>query len=83
MSTAPLRLVGGHGSPYSRKMRAVLRYRQIPFRWIHRGSAQDVGTPEVPVALIPTGFWRVWASLLKSRKRVSSPMLVVVISRAR
>ena len=53
MSTAPLRLVGGHGSPYSRKMRAVLRYRRIPFRWIHRGSAQDVGTPEVPVALIP------------------------------
>jgi glutathione S-transferase len=53
MSTAPLKLVGGHGSPYSRKMRAVLRYRRIPFRWIHRGSAQDVGTPEVPVALIP------------------------------
>ncbi len=53
MSTAPLKLVGGHGSPYSRKMRAVLRYRRIPFRWIHRGSAQDVGIPEVPVALIP------------------------------
>jgi glutathione S-transferase len=53
MNTAPLKLVGGHGSPYSRKMRAVLRYRRIPFRWIHRGSAQDVGIPEVPVALIP------------------------------
>ena len=53
MSSAPLKLVGGHGSPYSRKMRAVLRYRRIPFRWIHRGSAQDVGIPEVPVALIP------------------------------
>ena len=52
MSDAPLKLVGGHGSPYSRKMRAVLRYRRIPFRWIHRGSAQDVGIPEVPVALI-------------------------------
>jgi glutathione S-transferase len=53
MSTAPLKLVGAHGSPYSRKMRAVLRYRRIPFRWILRGSAQDVGIPEVPVALIP------------------------------
>jgi len=53
MSTAPLKLVGAHGSPYSRKMRAVLRYRGIPFRWILRGSAQDVGIPRVPVALIP------------------------------
>ena len=53
MGTAPLKLVGASGSPYSRKMRAVLRYRRIPFRWILRGSAQDVGIPEVPVALIP------------------------------
>jgi len=50
---APLKLVGGFGSPYSRKMRAVLRYRHIPFRWIMRGSAADVGIPPVPVALIP------------------------------
>lgn len=49
----PLTLVGGYGSPYSRKMRAVLRYRRIPFRWIMRGSAEDVGIPPVPVALIP------------------------------
>ncbi|MEE9280160.1 MAG: glutathione S-transferase N-terminal domain-containing protein [Myxococcota bacterium] len=51
--SAPLELVGGFGSPYSRKMRAVLRYRRIPFRWIARGSAQDVGIPAVPVSLIP------------------------------
>ncbi len=49
----PLTLVGGYGSPYSRKMRAVLRYRRIPFRWIMRGSPEDVGIPPVPVALIP------------------------------
>ncbi|MFZ0887450.1 MAG: glutathione S-transferase family protein [Candidatus Binataceae bacterium] len=48
-----LKLVGGFGSPYSCKMRAVLRYRRIPFRWIMRGSAWDVGIPPVPVALIP------------------------------
>jgi glutathione S-transferase len=49
----PLNLVGGFGSPYSRKMRAVMRYRRIQFRWIMRGSAADVGIPPVPVALIP------------------------------
>jgi glutathione S-transferase len=48
-----LKLVGGFGSPYSRKMRAVLRYRRIPFTWILRGSPNDIGIPEVPVALIP------------------------------
>jgi glutathione S-transferase len=48
-----LKLVGGYGSPYSRKMRAVLRYRRIPFRWILRGSHEDVGIPPVPVQLIP------------------------------
>jgi len=48
-----LKLVGGYGSPYSRKMRAVLRYRQIPFRWIPRGSSQDRDIPPVPVRLIP------------------------------
>ncbi len=49
----PLKLVGGFGSPYSRKMRAVLRFRRIPFTWIMRGSSDDVGIPDVPVALIP------------------------------
>src|SRR6059058_2410376 len=49
----PLKLAGGFGSPYSRKMRAVLRFRRIPFRWIMRGSTADVGIPPVPVALIP------------------------------
>ena len=53
MLTSPLKLVGAHGSPYSRKMRAVLRYRRIPFRWIIRGSKEDMDLPAVPVALIP------------------------------
>jgi glutathione S-transferase len=48
-----IKLVGAYASPYSRKMRAVLRYRRIPFRWILRGSADDVDVPSVPVALIP------------------------------
>jgi glutathione S-transferase len=53
MSESALTIVGVHGSPYSRKMRAVLRYRRIAHRWIVRFSKEDRGIPEVPVALIP------------------------------
>lgn len=34
-------------------MRAVLRYRRLPFRWVLRGSEEDVGIPPVAVDLIP------------------------------
>lgn len=50
--TQPLFLVGAYGSPYSLKMRAVLRYRHIPFKWVLRDSKwDDVG--KAPVPLIP------------------------------
>ena len=53
MASPPLRLVGAPGSPYTRKMRALLRYRRIPFHFVIRGSVQDRNTPEVPVRLVP------------------------------
>ncbi|MEO0495511.1 MAG: glutathione S-transferase N-terminal domain-containing protein [Actinomycetota bacterium] len=52
MSDHPIVLAGGYGSPYSLKMRAVLRYRHIPFRWILRGSKWD-NIPDPPVRIIP------------------------------
>ena len=49
----PIRISGAPGSPYTRKMLAVLRYRRIPHRTITRGSPEDAATPEPRVPIIP------------------------------
>jgi glutathione S-transferase len=53
MIATPLRLVGVPASPYSRKLRAVLRYRRIPYAWIHPGSPESRGLPTPRVSLLP------------------------------
>lgn len=55
-STQPLRMLGAVGSPYSRKLRAVLRYRRIPYEWIHLGSPESRGLPAPRIALLPQLF---------------------------
>jgi len=46
-------LLGAIGSPYSRKLRAVFRYRRLPYRWIHQGSPEAASLPRPKVSLLP------------------------------
>lgn len=48
-----LRIVGAPGSPYSRKLRAVLRYRRIPHAWVSTGSPESAALPAPRVNLLP------------------------------
>ena len=61
------RLLGGPGSPYSFKLRAVLRDRHLPHCWIIPAMAMQGGESElkvagkrtIPVLQLPDG--RYWA----------------------
>lgn len=52
----PLIMMGAPGSPYTRKMRALLRYRRIPFRFVQQNSAEAQKLPRARVGLLPTFF---------------------------
>ena len=52
----PLLLSGAPGSPYTRKMLAVLRYRHIPYRFLLTGHDVPKELPAPKVALLPTFY---------------------------
>lgn len=47
------RIIGGLGSPYSLKMRAVLRYRRLPYTWVQAHPSNDAERAQVRPAVIP------------------------------
>jgi glutathione S-transferase len=53
MTVDPFTIVGVPASPYSRKLRAVFRYRRIPFIWINQGSPESTSLPKPKVSLLP------------------------------
>jgi len=48
---------GSPGSPYTRKMLAVLRYRRIPYRYIQGGHGVEDDLPQPKVQLIPIFYF--------------------------
>lgn len=58
----PYTIYGALGSPYSIKMRAVFRYRRIPFIWRQleagdEGIFKNVKAPVIPVIRYPDDSW--------------------------
>lgn len=54
MSTqAAYRILGSLGSPYSMKMRAIMRYRRLPHIWIQMDERHDAERASVKVPVIP------------------------------
>ncbi len=57
MTSRPLALKGAPGSPYTRKMLAVLRYRRIPYHFIVGSRATHDDLPKPKVELLPTFYF--------------------------
>jgi len=52
----PVAFKGAPGSPYTRKMTAVLRYRRVPYRYLLGSVADKAGMPKPKVELLPTFY---------------------------
>lgn len=56
MSVSPIALLGAPGSPYTRKILGVLRYRRIPYRLLPPAGPLTEGLPTARPPLLPTFF---------------------------
>jgi glutathione S-transferase len=56
MIELPLAFKGSPGSPYTRKMMALMRYRHIPYRYLVGTAADKAGMPKAAVELLPTFY---------------------------
>ena len=52
----PLKFKGAPGSPYTRKMLAYLRFRQIPYELMIGDPESQLGLPKPKVSLLPTFY---------------------------
>ena len=48
-----LKLVGTSPSPYTRKVRALLRYRRIPYQFVIKGGRESEKLPPAPLPMVP------------------------------
>ena len=70
-----LRVVGVGASPYTRKLRAAMRYRRLPFRFVVAGSKEADALPERPLPLVPYLVTRGADGGLTEAKSDTTPIL--------